>query len=347
MAKRITGRLRGTIRNVDDDPYIKLLRFQRKNLEEFGEQLNKLEEIKLEIAENGIERMRDIVNEGIQKIANERINDIINKLHIGQDMSGRQFANLMHNRQWTDESNYIHWINQYYELSSKNINDQRQIKILRGLGGFFIPKRNRLEIVELEERIRGNSIPLADYIRRINTSYYINKYGIHFITINDSLYINERQNRMQNIITEDARYQIQEINKNIARTLSMTKSSFSTASLIFLVAGLPYAAAAATVSLAAAALQVLQKSLSGDTTGAYIEAGFIIASIAISKLGETAINKMLVISTDTKTVYYPLTDRWATIRSQIYRDFGTISGELLSQLIEKLARKVYDEAKKD
>ncbi|MCL2805265.1 MAG: hypothetical protein FWD26_04940 [Treponema sp.] len=70
------------MRDVDDDPYIKFLRFQRKNIEDFGEQLKKLEEIKLKIAEYICERIQNIFNKGFQKLA---------QLQIGQDMSENQF----------------------------------------------------------------------------------------------------------------------------------------------------------------------------------------------------------------------------------------------------------------
>jgi len=341
MAKRRLKRLRKTIRNVDDDPYLKLLRFQRKNLEEFGKQLHKIEDIKLKIAEYTCERLQDIANRGFQQIADQ--------LHIGQNMSGSQFTNSMQTREYTDESNYISWINQYYERSSDNRNRRRILSILRGQGGVFISERNRQQIVEIEARIQGNNEILADVIHRINTSYYRNRYGDHYLTINDNLYINETPGTLQNILTENTLYNIQEFDRAIARTLTMTRDSFSNATLFFLATGQPHAASITdTISLTAASLLILRKSLSGDTTGAFVETGFIIASLGVTKLGEMGVNKILAISTNTRTVFYPIAgNSLVNIRDQIYRDFGTISGELLSRQIMGFVQEAYNEEKKD
>jgi len=47
---------------MSDDPYIKWLRFQRKNFEEFGEQLKKLEDIKLKIVEHACDKLKKLSN---------------------------------------------------------------------------------------------------------------------------------------------------------------------------------------------------------------------------------------------------------------------------------------------
>jgi hypothetical protein len=136
-------------------------------------------------------------------------------------------------REWTHESNYAHWINQYYTLSSRNKNLRRAHSVIRGQGGVFISRRDRQEIARIEADIRANNDILADVIHRINTSYYRNRHGVLFLTIDDSLSINETQNtdRTQNIITENTRYHIQEFDRALVRTLTMTQDGLSNAFL--------------------------------------------------------------------------------------------------------------------
>jgi hypothetical protein len=64
----------------------------------------------------------------------------------------------------------------------------------------------------------------------------------------------------------------------------------------------------------------------------------------VSSIGAIGVNKILTISTDTRTVNYLLTgNSWATIRDQIYRDFGTISGEVFSRLLD-IVQEAYNAA---
>ena len=183
MAKRITRKLNRTIRNIDDDPYIKLLQFQRKNIEELGKQLIKLEEIKLKIAEYGVESIRDIANKGLQ--------DIANQLQIGQDMSGKQFTDSMQGREFKEFTLYDQWMNEYYDLSNRRRVLQAEISVLRRNVWQAWWNRNVIAIKII--RIQEIDDRLPALIHRINTHY---TYDIHrkykqFINIENNQQHNE------------------------------------------------------------------------------------------------------------------------------------------------------------
>jgi len=189
MAKRISRKLRGTIRNVDDDPYIKLLRFQRKNLEEFGEQLQKLEEIKLKIAEYACEKIRDIANEGLQKIADE--------LQIGQEMLGSQYTDSMQGRKFAEFSFYNQWMNEYYDLFNRRRFLQSRNNSLRRNN--WHAWWNRVEIANNEREIGEIDDLLPALIHRINThyTYDISRNDRQYITIENSNQQNENNRNIE------------------------------------------------------------------------------------------------------------------------------------------------------
>jgi len=250
-------------------------------------------------------------------------------------------------RQWTDETNYTVWINNYYDFSREIRSLRADISVIRARGGRFLSRQARIEIAEIEGKIRGKEFILADSIHRINTSFYRNMHGIQFITIESDLLQNERLNTsmFQDRITEDGQYHIQQFDRALVRTLTTVRDASSNASLFFLAVGQPHAAVAAgTLSLAAAALLVLRKLFVGDIRGATIDSAFIVAGAQVSRLGAAGVNKLLSISTDTRTINYLLTgNSWATIRDQIYRDFGTLSGDMLSRLLN-VAQEAYNAA---
>jgi hypothetical protein len=253
-------------------------------------------------------------------------------------------------REWTHESNYIAWINQYYNLSHTNRALRAEIDVIRARGGRVLSRQDRAEISRIEGKIQGNELIIADAIHRINTSFYRSRYGIHFITIENDLLqsgsINASTPRGR--ITEDRQYHIQQFDNALVRTLTTARDSFSDASFFFLAVGQPKAAVLASgISLAAAALLVFRLLLRGETQAAITEGAFIVFGVGLTRVGTVGVNRMLGISTNTRTIHYQINgNSWATIQNQIRRDFGKMSGYALSHLL-KLGLEAFNEGEKE
>jgi hypothetical protein len=69
--------------------------------------------------------------------------------------------------------------------------------------------------------------------------------------------------------------------------------------------------------------------------------------MVLSKAGSIKVNKMLGISTDTRTINYLLTGKkWENIQNQIRRNFGDMAGDVLGRIIE-LVLEAFNEAEEE
>jgi RHS repeat-associated protein len=150
------------------------------------------------------------------------------------------------------------------------------------------------------------------------------------------------QNAQQRI-TQTGQYYLQEFDKTAVAALTTTSEASSKATIFFLAIGQPEAAAAsAAVDLAAQALLAARDVVNGDVAKGLNEGTFIVSGLVVGNLVANGVNKLLTIDIDGKKIDYVLNgSRWATVRDNIRRDFGTLNAELLLQIVNE-AKKVYD-----
>jgi RHS repeat-associated protein len=158
------------------------------------------------------------------------------------------------------------------------------------------------------------------------------------------------KNAQQNL-TDSGQYYLQEFDTFNIAVLNTTSEAASNASLFFLAIGQPEAAAATSaIALTAESLLVAHDLVDGLRNGdnraisTVINKGtFVVAGVIIGKGVSNATNKILSISTDRKTMSYTLNNKWNTLSQKIRNDFGDMSGEAVSRILNE-AKKVYDAA---
>jgi hypothetical protein len=159
------------------------------------------------------------------------------------------------------------------------------------------------------------------------------------------------KNAQQNL-TNYGQYYLQEFDNFNVATLNTIGEASSNASFFFLSIGQPEAAAAAgAIALASDGLLVMHDLTAGLRDGdngaiskAIGDGAFIIAGLVVGKGVSNATNKMLSISTSSKTINYNLNgNKWDVLRKNIRDDFGDMTGEAVSNILNE-AKKVYDEA---